>query len=94
MSERTESETLSMRMTRRTCRVLLVLLSDAANLSIYPIMRTAGVSSGKVTVLLAARRSDEKPRRRFYRLTGEGRQWALDALRLTARKEAEESADA
>lgn len=75
-------------------RVLLVLLTGASRLSGYPISRAAQVGAGHVYVILAGleRRGwatsdweDGKPegqRRRFYRLTPEGRTGAMELLGL------------
>lgn len=80
--------------TRRTRRVLLVLMTGATNLSGYPISRAAGVGSGAVYVTLArlerAGWVDSKwgapnargDRRRFYRLTLQGRARAIGLLGL------------
>lgn len=84
---------------RRDHRVLLALLTDAADLAGWPLARTAQVTASRVYVLLARlenaghvtgeweERDDDKPRRRFYRLTPEGRVWALGELGLTPRRE-------
>jgi DNA-binding PadR family transcriptional regulator len=73
-------------------RVLAVLLSDATNLSAFPLAKLSRTSSGGIYVLLARLERNDlvtsewqvgpEPRRRFYRLTPEGRTWALDALGL------------
>lgn len=85
----------NIRLTRRTRRVLTVLLTDASNLSGYPICRSAGVSSGSVYPLLSRLEReglivgewerpdpDGQPRRRFYRLTPDGWEWAWSAMGL------------
>lgn len=95
MTEReTTPDAPKIRLTRRTRRILAVLLTDATNLSGWPLARLAGVSSGGVYVVLGRleraglvageweRRDDDKPRRRFYRLTPDGWVWAWDQLGL------------
>lgn len=79
---------------RRDRRVLLALLTGAANLSGWPITRTAQVSAARTYRVLDRledaglvvgeweARGDGRPRRRFYRLTPQGRQWALAQLGL------------
>lgn len=80
--------------TRRTKRVLLVLLTGATNLSGYPISRAAGVGSGGVYVTLARLEragwvgsrwgapNAKGDRRRFYHLTVQGRALAIGLLGL------------
>lgn len=76
-------------------RILLVLLTDADELSIWPIARTARVRCSKVSALLdqlediCAVRSElgtpsrpGGPRSRFYRLTPSGRRWAYERVGL------------
>lgn len=87
---------------RRERRVLLALLSGASSLSGYPLSRAAQVGSGTVYVVLARleraglvdadweTRADNKSRRRFYRLTSEGRTYALEALGLKDGSEADQ----
>jgi DNA-binding PadR family transcriptional regulator len=90
------------RVPRAERRVLLVLLSGAANLSGYPLARAARVSSGRVYVVLDRLENlgwvtgewespdplpDGRPRRRFYRLTGKGRSEAMAVLGLTEQRE-------
>ena len=84
------------RPTRRTRRVLLVLLTGAEGLSGYPISRLAGVGSGAVYVTLAKLEREgwvtgewqqnpppgQPGSRRFYRLTRQGRAKAIGLLRL------------
>lgn len=82
---------------RKDRRVLLALLTDAPNLSGYPLSKVAQVGSGAVYISLARlerqgwvtsdweTRSDELPRRRLYRLTGTGRKQAMAALKLEER---------
>lgn len=75
-------------------RVLAVLLSDATNLSGWSLMKLSRTSGPRVYGLLdkledaglvtAEWQVGPEPRRRFYRLTPEGRTWALDALGLEA----------
>lgn len=85
----------SIKPTRRTKRVLLVLLTGAGKLSSYPIARAAQVSGGHVYVILArleregwvASAWEDRPvnpaqRRRFYQLTRVGRAQALTLLGL------------
>jgi PadR family transcriptional regulator PadR len=89
------------RVPRSRRRVLLVLLSGAPELGGYTIARAAMTGYGKVYVILdhlerlgwveSDWESPEplnRPRRRFYRLTGEGRMRALAALGLRASQEA------
>lgn len=75
------------RPTRVTRRVLLVLLTDADRLALYPIGHLAGVTSGRVYLTL--RRLErlgwvtaENPPRKFYRLTRQGRAKAIGLLKL------------
>ncbi|TQS30227.1 PadR family transcriptional regulator [Microbispora sp. KK1-11] len=73
-------------------RVLLVLLTDAANLSGYTFMHAAEMNSGAVYVCLAQLEAagwvtsefEEAPypRRRFYRLTPDGWNSAHELLGL------------
>lgn len=80
---------------------MLVLLSGAPELGGYTIGRAAMTGYGKVYVILdrferlgwveGEWESPEplnRPRRRFYRLTGEGRSQALAAVGLKAPQEA------
>jgi PadR family transcriptional regulator, regulatory protein PadR len=80
---------------------MLVLLSGAPGLGGYTVARAAMTGSGRVYAILARleRRgwveSDwespeplDRPRRRFYRLTREGRSQSLAALGLKAPQEA------
>ena len=88
----------SIKIRRRDRRVLLALLSDAENLSGAPIADTAQVSHARVHRVLARlvsagyvtreawTRADDHPRRRFYRLTSEGRAWAHAELGLLPRR--------
>lgn len=79
-------------------RILVALLSDATNLSLYVLARTAQVWAPLVTRLLdrledngyvTGRWEDgPAPRRRFYRLTEPGRSWAHEQLGLDRRTEA------
>lgn len=81
---------------RRERRILLVLLTGADELSIWPIARTARVRTWRVTVTLAllekvsavtsewgVPRRAGGPRPRYYRLTPAGRRWAYEELGLT-----------
>ena len=80
--------------TRGRRRVLLALLADADHMSGYPLSRTAQARSASVYITLDhledagyvtaewEARDDDKPRRRFYRLTPEGREYAMAVLRL------------
>ena len=80
--------------TRRTRRVLLVLMTGATNLSGYPISRAAAVHSGGVYVTLAKLEragwvasewgapNAKGDRRRFYHLTLKGRTKAIGLLGL------------
>jgi DNA-binding PadR family transcriptional regulator len=80
--------------TRRTRRVLLVLLTGASNLGGYTISHLAGVNSGLVYLTLdrledagwvtsdREERFDGKPRGRFYRLSRQGRAKAIGLLGL------------
>lgn len=89
------------RLPRSHRRVLLVLLTGAPGLGGYTIARAAMTGSGKVYPILARlerlgwAESDweapeplDRPRRRFYRLTAEGRSQALEALGLKDVQEA------
>lgn len=77
-------------------RVLLVLLTDAANLGGFTITEAAELSSGRVYVCLAQLEAEgwvtgefedgPYPRRRFYRLTPDG--W-VNAHELLGLKPAE-----
>jgi DNA-binding PadR family transcriptional regulator len=74
---------------------MLALLTDASNLSGYPLAVAAQVGYGRVYVILARlERSGwvagdwgtpdaRGDRRRFYRLTDEGRAQAMAILKLT-----------
>jgi DNA-binding PadR family transcriptional regulator len=85
------------KVTRATRRVLAVLLSDATNLSGWPLAQLAKVTAGTLYVILARLENaglvtseweqrddadDDEPRRRFYRLTPDGWVWAWDVLGL------------
>lgn len=82
------------RVPRSDRRVMLALLSGAANLSGYPLARAAQVGYGRVYVILARLENAgwvtgewgtpdaEGKRRRFYRLTGGGRAQAMTVLGL------------
>lgn len=85
------------RVPRSHRRVMLVLLTGAQGLSGYPIGRAAMVGSGSVYLILARLERlgwvssewetpnplpDGHGRRRFYRLTDEGRRHALEVLGL------------
>jgi PadR family transcriptional regulator, regulatory protein PadR len=85
----------SRKVSRRARRVLLALLSDAGNLSGFVIGRAAQTGSGTVYPVLAKLESNgwvtgtwdtvvqsNGGRRRFYRLTDEGRAHALRLLGL------------
>lgn len=80
---------------RKDKRVLAVLLTGAANLGNYTIWSLSGAGAHTTVLLARLERcgavtsewevvppTEDRPRRRFYRLTPEGRQWALDVLRL------------
>lgn len=89
------------RRTRTRKRVLLVLLSDAANLTAHRICTAAQIGPGAVFAVLDQLETggyvtgtwDDHPanqeRRRFYRLTEAGRTEALHELWLTPRQETE-----
>ncbi|RCG31924.1 PadR family transcriptional regulator [Sphaerisporangium album] len=80
------------RATRAMRRVLLVLLTDAANLGGFTITKAAGVGAGSTYVCLD--RLEERawvtgefadgpyPRRRFYRLTPAGWKYSHQLLGL------------
>ena len=78
--------------TKSMRRVLLVLLTDAGNISGFTIARTAGMGSGSVYVCLAQLEARSwvtgefangpYPRRRFYRLTPDGWTYAHMLLDL------------
>lgn len=83
------------RVPRKDRRVMLALLSGASNLSGYPLSRAAMVGSGSVYVILARleRRlggvagewgefTPNGGRRRYYRLTPEGRTRVMELLGL------------
>jgi DNA-binding PadR family transcriptional regulator len=90
-----------MKPTRRERRILLALLTDADELAIWAIARTARVRSAKVSLCLdwledvsavtsgwGAPTSVGGPRCRYYRLTPDGRRWAYERLGLTPRGQA------
>ena len=98
MTESGKTEALPVKLTRVNRRRLLVLLTDAANLGGSTIWRLAGGSAGWLYVFLAkledaglvtseweAPEPLDRPRRRFYRLTPEGRAAAMQ--RSTSRRE-------
>jgi DNA-binding PadR family transcriptional regulator len=82
------------RLSRRDRRIAVVLLTDADHLTAPTIAQAAQVSSLRVFRLLDwlevrnlitgefETRDDEKPRRRYYRLTRDGRAWAHRTTRL------------
>ncbi len=85
------------RIPRSHRRVMLVLLTGASRLSGYPISRAAMVGSGTVYIVLGRLERlgwvvsewetpnplpEGKARRRFYRLTPDGRRQVLAVLRL------------
>jgi DNA-binding PadR family transcriptional regulator len=82
------------RLSDKDKRVLVVLLSDVTNLSGGPLMKLSRTSGPRVYGLLdkledaglvtAEWEVGPEPRRRFYRLTPDGRTWALNALGLDA----------
>ena len=89
---------LPFKLTRVNRRRLLVLLTDAANLGGSTIWLLAGGSSGQAYIFLAkletagwvvsdweAPEPLDRPRRRFYHLTPEGRAAAMKALKLQER---------
>ena len=89
---------LPFKLTRVNRRRLLVLLTDAANLGGSTIWLLAGGSSGHAYIFLAkletagwvvsdweAPEPLDRPRRRFYHLTPEGRAAAMKALKLQER---------
>jgi DNA-binding PadR family transcriptional regulator len=82
---------------RRARRVLLVLLSGAGNLSGFVISQAAQTGAGTVYPVLARLEREgwvtsdwespepaDRPRRRFYKLSEEGRVQAMRLLRLEA----------
>ena len=86
---------LPIKLTRVNRRRLLVLLTDAANLGGSTIWLLAGRTAGGTYEFLAkleeadlvvseweAPEPLDRPHRRFYRLTPEGRAAAMKALRL------------
>jgi DNA-binding PadR family transcriptional regulator len=88
------------RVPRSHRRVMLVLLTDAANLGGYTICRAAGIGSGSAYPALARLEKlgwldsewetpepVNRPRRRFYRLTPDGRAHVMELLGLTVREE-------
>ena len=90
-----KQDDLPVRLTRTNRRRLLVLLADAANTGLSDVWHLAGGSAGQAHVVLAKlekagwvaseREIPEpsgRPRRRFYRLTPEGRAAAMKALNL------------
>lgn len=93
--KRTPGSDLPVRLTRVNRRRLIVLLAGAANTGLSDVWRLAGGSAGQAHVFLAKlERSglvtsdretpepQDRPRRRFYRLTPEGRAVVMQALRL------------
>jgi PadR family transcriptional regulator PadR len=86
---------LPMRSTRQSRRILLTLLTDAANLGGGTIWRFSGGSAGRVYAILdqlenagwvtsdwESPQPSERPRRRFYSFTPYGRGQALKILGL------------
>lgn len=81
---------------RRQRRVLTVLMTGAPSLSGYPVMRLAQTGAGTVYILLARLErlgwvssewevlpfGEDRPRRRFYALTPEGRERVTELLGL------------
>ena len=95
MTESGKTEALPIKLTRVNRRRLLALLTDAANLGGSTIWMLAGGSSGRVFIFLGKLETagwvvsdwetpepGDRPRRRFYRLTPEGRAAAMTALKL------------
>jgi len=92
---RRKQDDLPVRLTRASRRRLLVLLADAANCGGSELWRLAGGSAGRLYIVLdrledaglvtgewETPEPQERPRRRFYRLTPEGRAAAMKALGL------------
>jgi PadR family transcriptional regulator PadR len=93
--KRAPDDSLPVRLTRVNRRRLLVLLTDAANIGGGDIWRFAGGSAGDAYTFLGkledaglvtsgweAPEPLDRPRRRFYHLTPEGRAAAMRALGL------------
>lgn len=86
------SKQTDIKLSNKDKRVIAVLLADASNLSGWPLAKLSKTSAARVYVVLARLERAElvtsewedgpNPRRRFYRLTPEGRSWALNALGL------------
>ena len=89
---------------RRDRRVMLALLSDAANLGEYTICHAAGIGAGSAYPVLARLEGlgwtereretpapENRPPRTFYRLTPEGRTRVMELLGLAVRAEQEVS---
>ena len=87
---------------RRDRRVLVALLTDTENLSGFPLASLAQVSAARVYRVLDLLENaghvtgrwgeGPAPRRRFYRLTPDGRDWAHGVLGLTPARVAPEEA--
>jgi PadR family transcriptional regulator, regulatory protein PadR len=84
-------------LTTRARRIVVVLLTDATNLSGWTLAKYSRVNSGTLYVWLdrleragliagvweePAADDDDRPRRRFYRLTPDGWVWAWATLGL------------
>jgi len=94
-----EGSTYRRRVPRSHRRVMLVLLTDAANLGGYTICRAAGIGAGSAYPALARLEGlgwldsewetpepVNRPRRRFYRLTPVGRARVMELLGLAVRE--------
>lgn len=85
------------RLSRRDRRIAVVLLTDADFLTATAIAKAAQVTTLRIFRLLDwlevrhlvtgefEERDDGKPRRRYYRLTRDGRAWAHRTTRLLPR---------
>lgn len=89
------STAAAMKASKAKHRILLALLTDAPDLGGYTLSQLADVSPGAVYVCLDRLENDgwivgdwetpeplDRPRRRFYQLTPEGRANALEFLKL------------
>jgi DNA-binding PadR family transcriptional regulator len=84
--------TAEIKLSDKDRRILAVLLSDATNLSGFTLAKLSRTSGARVYLLLDKLENNQmvtaeweiglEPGNRFYRLTAEGRAWALNALGL------------
>ena len=94
MSDHSTAAAAPEKLKPREKRVLAILLTDALNLSGWKLSELSRTSGARLYPLIdkledaglvaAEWEHATEPRRRFYRLTPEGRAWALTALGLKA----------